>query len=265
MSAASDRSSGRVGPSLIRLDAAVEIVGGATWGVLLVEPGDPFAARAQSSSLDEVEEREEEDPHHINEVPVERARLHHVVMLCRKLAKASAVEADTEHQHTTEYVRAVESGEDVESSAERAVRNAESKLRVLVKLADQEDHSKDHRQHQRAIHPNPISTTNAPDRDLAGERADHQEECEDRRKEDVLFDEKCLVPLGWPRSGRHAEAEVRGEKTTEEHDLGNDKEEHAENGIAETLLSVTRSTVCGRTVSAHHLRCAVLRCGETHA
>ena len=159
----------------------------------------------------------------------------------------------------------MESGEDVKGTAERAVRNSEPELRVLVHLADQEDHAEDDRQHERAIHPNPISTTDAPNSDLTGERADHQEECEDRRKEDVLLDQERFVPLWWPSPGRHTKAEVGGEEATEKHDLGNDKEEHPKDGIAETLLSVTLSTVCGRTVSAHRLRCTVLRCGETHA
>lgn len=41
--------------------------------------------------LNEVEQREEQNPDDVYEVPIDRCCLNHVVVLCRELAKASAV------------------------------------------------------------------------------------------------------------------------------------------------------------------------------
>ena len=94
--------------------------------------------------LNQVEEREEQDPHHVNKVPVDGCCLNHIVVLRRELAESAAVEADGQHQHAAKDVCAVEAGEDVEGATEHAVCNPKAELRVVIRLAHQEDHAEKH-------------------------------------------------------------------------------------------------------------------------
>src|SRR6476620_7790079 len=59
----------------------------------------------------EVEEREQQDPHDVDEVPVQRGRLDGVVVTRRELAGHRSIQHDPEHDDAREDVRAVEAGQ----------------------------------------------------------------------------------------------------------------------------------------------------------
>src|SRR5665647_3685222 len=70
---------------------------------------------------EQVERREERDPDDVHEMPVDRGRLHRVVVLGRELPGHAAVEHDAQHDRTTQHVRAMEAGHRVEGAPERRV------------------------------------------------------------------------------------------------------------------------------------------------
>ena len=140
-------------------------------------------------------------------------------MLGRELPKTTAVEADRQHQHAAEHVRAVESGEHIEGASEDAIRDAESELCVVVHLADKEDHAEKYGHRQRAIHPLSIAPANAPHSELAGNGAQHEQGRHDSREERLAVQLKGGVPLGWPDARCGAQVEIRSEESGEEHDL----------------------------------------------
>src|SRR5579862_5403265 len=85
-----------------------------------VSPGATVACMsdmALSSSWDEVDDREDDDPHDVDEVPVEAGDLDHLGPGLRDLAADRHAHQRQQHQDAERHVHAVEAGEDEERPA----------------------------------------------------------------------------------------------------------------------------------------------------
>src|SRR2546422_7321717 len=87
---------------------------------------------------DDVEEREEADPDDVDEVPIDRRRLDRVMVTRRELPAHRPEEHDAQHDDAAEDVGPVEARQREERRPERAVRQPEAELAVVVDLADEE-------------------------------------------------------------------------------------------------------------------------------
>src|SRR5207237_4437196 len=100
-------------------------------------------SRAEASSADDIYGREEADPHHVDEVPVDRRGLDGQMAPRRELALGRSEQADRVEHHTPGHVRAVEPGEREEHAREDPVTRQETETGVLVALADEEERAQD--------------------------------------------------------------------------------------------------------------------------
>src|SRR5438552_17340406 len=86
----------------------------------------------------DVNGREETDPDHVDEVPVDARGLDREVAVRRELTAERAIEADPDEHDASGHVRAVEAGEGEEHGREHAVAGQEAQARVLVGLPAEE-------------------------------------------------------------------------------------------------------------------------------
>src|SRR5690349_25046132 len=96
-----------------------------------------FSFCASPCSLEDVVGAEQADPHHVDEVPVERGGLDARVVLDRELAPVRLQHHQIEEQRSAEHVGEVEAGHRVEQRREDVVPKAEPQLRVIVELEDE--------------------------------------------------------------------------------------------------------------------------------
>src|SRR5215472_1299578 len=95
---------------------------------------------------EDVDRREDDDPHHVDEVPVDPADLDAVMVLGREVPSEGADRHEGEDRQPDEDVAAVEAGEAEEDGGERAVARVEADAHVLVQLPDQEGEAHEERQ-----------------------------------------------------------------------------------------------------------------------
>src|SRR3954447_6927184 len=88
---------------------------------------------------EEGDRRVHDDPHYVDEVPVDPADLDAVVVLGREVPAEGADGHEEQDREADEDVRAVEAGEAVEDRPERAVMRGEADAGVLARLGQQED------------------------------------------------------------------------------------------------------------------------------
>src|SRR5947208_16921231 len=91
-------------------------------------------------SLEDVHRREDDDPHDVDEVPVDARYLDAEVLLrlLREVAAPGADVGEGEEHQTDGDVGAVEAGEAVEDRGEGVDAGAEAEVDVLVELDEQE-------------------------------------------------------------------------------------------------------------------------------
>ena len=93
-------------------------------------------------TIDQVQQREQEDPDNIDKVPVHRGSFNRLMMLRGELAPHGA-DQDDGHEHTpTEDVGPVEAGQRVEGGAKHRVARPERQLRIVVHLEREERQTK---------------------------------------------------------------------------------------------------------------------------
>src|SRR5581483_8982857 len=112
-------------------------------GLSLCITSEVWCALNSWSSLggDEVDDREDHDPHDVDEVPVEAGDLDHLGLLLRQLAPQRQVPQRQQHHDAERDVHAVEPGEHEEARAEEVGLDGEAladERRELVHLAGDE-------------------------------------------------------------------------------------------------------------------------------
>src|SRR5579859_6754553 len=140
-----------------------------------------------ASPLQQVEDAEEHDPDDVDEMPVQRRSLDHVVMLRRELASLAAIEDDAEHEDPAEDVGAVEAGEGEVRRPERAGVEGQpvvEKEGVVVRLKEEEDDAEDERGRDVPDERPPVVAADRPDRELAGDGAGDEDERGDEDEPD---------------------------------------------------------------------------------
>src|SRR5436305_2288104 len=81
---------------------------------------------------EDVDRREDDDPHHVDEVPVDPADLDAVMVLGREMPPEGADRHERENREPDEHVAAVQAREAEEDRGEGAVRQVEARPHVLV-------------------------------------------------------------------------------------------------------------------------------------
>src|SRR3954469_14644881 len=195
-------------------------------------------ARREPASLEDVDDEEEADPDHVDEVPVVRGhdgagRLG----VAEPLGGEAATDDQQEGDQAAGHVQAVEPGGQVEDRPVRVGRDGQAvsgQAGVLEDLAGDEERSRDVRQHVPLAHaPGEPAVLAGPDlppavaaaawleplggehAHLAPDRAEHEVDRVHGRERDVQ-----LLRLGGPQLGPHGpDREVHREQAREEHQL----------------------------------------------
>src|SRR5690606_22691004 len=96
----------------------------------------PRSARMDDGAVraPDIDAGKEEEPHHVDEVPVPGGSLEAEMMLRRELPGKRAAEADREEDGADEHMEAVEAGRHVEGRAIDVAREGELRMVVLIGL-----------------------------------------------------------------------------------------------------------------------------------
>src|SRR5690349_9934048 len=177
--------------------------------------------------LEDVDRHEDDDPHDVDEVPVDARHLDAEVVLHvgAEVAAEGADRREREQHQADEDVGPVETGEAVEDRAEREVAGAETEVHVLVDLDEEKGRAQEPGGDQAEFQAGAVSAADrlqrVVDREARGD--------EDRR---VHASDRDRQLVGVRRPARrvddHPEEEVGGEEGPEQHHLGDDEEEDAE-------------------------------------
>src|SRR4051812_38207771 len=173
---------------------------------------------------DDVDGKEHEDPHHVDEVPVDPADLDSVVMVGREVPAEGADRHEEQDCEPDEDVAAVQARQAEEDRREGAVAGVEADAQVLRHLCDEERQSHQERQQQARAQAEHVALLHRRQRPVHGERGRHEDQRVDERHVDRQME----------RRGRPLDAvddpheEVRGEERAEEHDLRPDEQVHPE-------------------------------------
>src|SRR6476659_5334290 len=173
--------------------------------------------------LEDVHSQENDDPHDVDEVPVDARHLDAEVVLGLgpEMAAEGADRGEAEQHQADEDVGAVQSREAVEDRAEGQVPGAEADVRVLVDLDEEEGRAEHPGQHEAEFEAFAVALA---------DRLQGVVDREARGDEDAGVDEgdvhRQFVGIRRPvgRADDDAEEEVGGEESAEEHDLGDDEE-----------------------------------------
>src|SRR5215211_757269 len=194
--------------------------------------------------LEDVNRDVDDDPHDVDEVPVDAWHLDAEVVLGfrAEVAAEGADRREREEHQADEDVGSVEAGEAVEDRAEGEVTGAEAEVHVLVDLDEEEGRSQQPGGHQAQFEAGAIAAADRlqgiVDREAGGDQ--------DRG----VHARHGLRQFEWfrrpaRRVDDYPEEEVRGEEGPEEHHLGDDEEEDPE-GLAvdpRALVGLRRTVV----------------------
>src|ERR1700745_1679992 len=97
-------------------------------------PPPRCAAGSASGTPEDVDRRVHDDPHNVDEVPIDTADLDSVVMLGREMAAEGTCRHEREDRQTDEDMGTVEPGETEEDRREGPVRGVEADAGVLDPL-----------------------------------------------------------------------------------------------------------------------------------
>src|SRR5262245_7712737 len=97
-------------------------------------------------SLEDVDRRENDDPHHVDEVPVDPADLDAVMVLGGEMPAEGADRHEQEDREPDEDVATVEAGQAEKDRWERAVLRREAGPHVLVELREKEREAHEERE-----------------------------------------------------------------------------------------------------------------------
>src|SRR3989454_10837905 len=143
----------------------------------------------------DVDGREEADPDHVDEVPVDRRGLDSEVPPRGELTLERPVEHDDVEDHAAGHVRAVKTGQREEHAGEDAVTRQEPELRVLVALADKEENAQHDRRDQPIAKRSAVAALDRVHGDLHGHARHEQLDRVDRREPDA--EDRVDLPRGF--------------------------------------------------------------------
>src|SRR4051794_9678293 len=128
------------------------------WG-----PGNAKRTASMGTELEDVDGREDDDPHHVDEVPVDARHLDaEVVLRVRSEVAAPGADVGEGEQHQTdEDVGAVQAREAVEDRAEGAVAGREADVDVLVDLDEEKGRAQQPGHRQAHLKRAPIAPAHA--------------------------------------------------------------------------------------------------------
>src|SRR3954454_10489565 len=173
-------------------------------------------------SLKDVDGRVDDDPHDVDEVPVDTGHLDTAVLLGRVVAAERPDRREREKDQADGHVRAVQSGQAVEDRALSVVADGPAEMEVLVDLDREEGQSEQEGRQEAGLHRALVVVLDPLDGPVHRER---------RRDEDARVDagdeHRDRMPRCRPGVPLHdADEEVRREERSEEHDLADDEEVH---------------------------------------
>src|SRR5215203_3946521 len=180
--------------------------------------------RRFAAASEDVDGDEHDDPHDVDEVPVDPWHLdpEMILRVGPEVAAEGTDRREREQHQTGEDVGSVEAGEAVEDRAEPEVPGAEAEVDVLVELDEEEGRTEEPGRDQAQLHAGAVAVADrlegVMDREARGDE-DHGVHPGDRNRQ--------LEGLWRParRVDDDPEEEVGGEEGTEQHHLGNDEEQ----------------------------------------
>src|ERR1700710_393128 len=108
-------------------------------------------------SLEDVDRQVHDDPHHVDEMPVDPAELDAVMMLGGEVPPEGADRHEQEDREADEDVGAVQAREAEEDRGERAVTRVEADAGVLDSLGDEERQAHEEREQQPGAKAQPVA------------------------------------------------------------------------------------------------------------
>src|SRR5205807_5050710 len=90
--------------------------------------------RAMRASAPNIDANEQEQPHHVDEVPVPGGKFEAEMLLRREVPEIGAQQADHQEDRADDHMRAMESGRHEESRAVNVTFETERRVHVLVCL-----------------------------------------------------------------------------------------------------------------------------------
>src|SRR5919112_443744 len=178
-------------------------------------------------SSEQVDGAEQAQPDDVDEVPVVGGHLDGVVVAGGELPGTGPQEHDQDERGPAGHVGPVEAGQGVEGRPEHAAgkRHALVDERpVLVRLPGQEDGAQQQADAQPQDQPALVVPADRPHPELHGHAGGDQDSGQHRRIPGL----QVGGALGRPLGGGAADGEVGAEQTAEEHDLGGDEQDHAQ-------------------------------------
>src|SRR5215203_1112531 len=109
------------------------------------------------ASLKEVDGRVDDDPHHVDEVPVDPCQLDAVMVVRQEMPTKGANRHEEEDRQADEHVRAVQAREREEDRREGVLVRRKADPRVLDHLREQERETHQQREHEPGLEPAPRS------------------------------------------------------------------------------------------------------------
>src|SRR5579885_3219197 len=151
-----------------------------SWAACSAKWDDAALCVAMGELLQEVDEREDEDPDQVHEVPVEGGDLDLAVALGGVLAEERADENRAEVHDAREDVQPVEAREDEEGGAEEILADrlplVEDELVPLVGLEREKDRAAEHREQEEAAQLRLVAVADAGERFHHRDAAAHEQE-----------------------------------------------------------------------------------------
>src|SRR5829696_715893 len=191
---------------------------------MITARSSPASSVRSSKQVDGAEQAQPDD---VDEVPVVGGHLDGVVVAGGELPRAGPQEHDQDERGPAGHVGAVEAGQGVEGRPEHAAgqRHALADERpVLVRLAGQEGQAQEQADGQPQHQPALVVAADRPHPELHGQARADQDGGEHGR----VPGRQVGGALGRPLGGGAADGEVGPEQPAEEHDLGGDEQDHAQ-------------------------------------
>src|SRR6476646_4630923 len=178
-------------------------------------------------ALEKIDGHVHDDPHYVDEVPIDPAQLDPVVVLGREMPAERADRHHEQDHQADEDVRSVEAGQAEERRGERGVPRVETEAAVLDELGEEERGAEAEGQDEAGLEAcavallhrcvGPVHRRARADQDQRVQAGDEDRPVERLRRPDAV---DTVVD--------DAIEEIDREERAEEHDLRRDEEEHAE-------------------------------------
>src|SRR5215211_7936930 len=186
-----------------------------------------FLPGSSGRSSEQVDGAEQAQPDDVDEVPVVGGHLDGVVVAGGELPGAGPQEDDQDERGPAGHVGAVEAGQGEEGRAEHPAGQGHALVDegpVLVRLPEKEHQAQEQADGQPQDQPALVVLADRPHPELHG----HAGADQDGREHGGVPGRQVGSVLGRPLGGGAADGEVGAEQAAEEHHLGGDEQDHAQ-------------------------------------